>query len=99
MTTPLRGKVTDPGGTAQTLSGGGADSLLAHAPAAQRAGLDHTLHAAFATGNNALALTAGAVALAGAALVLGLSRQSRPKSPTTTDEGTVDARSATAAIE
>ncbi|MFD0339596.1 MFS transporter [Streptomyces sp. NPDC127117] len=99
MTTSLRSKVTDPVITAQTLSGGGADSLLAHTPATQRAGLEHTFHAAFATGHNTLALTAGAVALAGAALVLWLSRQPREDRPTATDETTTDARSASAAIE
>ncbi|MER5986579.1 MFS transporter [Streptomyces sp. NPDC001787] len=99
MTTSLQGKVTDPAATAQTLSGGGADSLLARTPATQRASLEHTLHAVFATGHNTLALTAGAVALAGAVLVLWLSRQPREKRPTAPDDTIPDARPATAAIE
>ncbi|MCX4967363.1 hypothetical protein OHA98_21870 [Streptomyces sp. NBC_00654] len=100
MTMSLQGKVTDPAATAQTLSGGGADSLLAHTPATQRASLEHTLHTVFATGHNTLALTAGAVALAGAALVLWLSRPPRQERPTAADENTTpDARPATAAIE
>ncbi|MCX4850348.1 MFS transporter [Streptomyces sp. NBC_00893] len=99
MTTSLRSKVADPVVTAQTLSGGGADSLLAHTPATQRAGLEHTLHAVFATAHNALALTAGAVALAGSALVLWLSRQSQKQHPTAAGETTTDAQPATTAIE
>ncbi|WP_327270850.1 MFS transporter [Streptomyces sp. NBC_01224] len=99
MTTSLRSNVTDPVVTAQTLSGGGADSLLAQVPAAQRAGLEHTLHAVFATGHNTLALTAGAVALAGAALVLWLSRQPREERSTALGETTTDTRPAAAAVE
>ncbi|MFH8369769.1 MFS transporter [Streptomyces sp. NPDC018031] len=71
----LRGEVPDPDTAAQTLSGGGADTLLAAVPTGQRASLDHTLHTVFATGHNTLALTAGGVALAGALLVLGLTRR------------------------
>lgn len=71
----LNGEVTDPHATAHTLSGGGADTLIAAAPAGRRASLDHTLHAVFATAHNTLALTAGAVALAGVALVLILTRR------------------------
>ncbi|MEE1767369.1 hypothetical protein PUR34_04045 [Streptomyces sp. JV185] len=99
VTTSLHSKVADPVVTAQTLSGGGADSLLAHTPATQRAGLEHTLHAVFATGHNALALTAGAVALAGSAHVLWLSRQPREQHPAAAGETTTDAQPATSAIE
>ncbi|GAU70290.1 putative drug efflux pump [Streptomyces sp. NBRC 110611] len=73
----LHGKVADASGTAQTLTGGGADTLVTHAPAGQRPGLEHTLHAAFAAGHNTLALTAGALALLGAALVRYLTRTRR----------------------
>ncbi|MFE3147380.1 MFS transporter [Streptomyces sp. NPDC059218] len=97
MTTSLRGEVTDPALTARTLAGGGADTLLSHTPATQRAGLEHTLHAVFASGHNTLALTAGSVALAGSALVLWLSRQPRNERPTAPGETTTDTRSATAA--
>ncbi|MFJ8855493.1 MFS transporter [Streptomyces sp. NPDC102437] len=99
MTTSLHSKVADPLVTAQTLSGGGADSLLAHTPATQRAGLEHTLHAVFATGHNTLALSAGAVALAGAVLVLWLSRQPQEQHPAAAGETTTGAQPATSAIE
>jgi hypothetical protein len=99
MTTSLHSKVADPVVTAQTLSGGGADSLLAHTPATQRAGLEHTLHAVFATGHNTLALSAGAVALAGAVLVLWLSRQPQEQHPAAAGETTTGAQPATSAIE
>ncbi|MFF8791090.1 MFS transporter [Streptomyces sp. NPDC015125] len=79
MTNSLDGTVADPAGAAQTLSGGGAGTLLSAAPAGQRAAFDHTLHAVFAGGHNTLALTAGALAVAGAACVFWLTR--RPESP------------------
>ncbi|MFJ2766339.1 DHA2 family efflux MFS transporter permease subunit [Streptomyces sp. NPDC087300] len=85
MRVSLDGEVTDASGTAQTLSGGGADTLLAAVPGELRPGLDHTLHAAFATGHNTLALTAGALCSAGAGLVVWLTRAPR-------DEGTGHAR-------
>lgn len=79
MTASLEGKVTDAPAAAGTLSGGGADALLSAAPDDLRPGLDHTLHAAFATGHNTLALTAGALCLAGAVLVRWLTRRPRDK--------------------
>lgn len=99
MTTSLHGKVADPGGAARTLSGGGADALLAAVPADRRPGLDHLLHATFATGHNTLALTAGALALAGAALVLWLTRTPRPERPAALADQDTDALPATAAVE
>ncbi|GAA1386074.1 MFS transporter [Kitasatospora putterlickiae] len=66
----LEDEVTDPHRAAQALSSGGADGLIAAAPAGQRDALEHTLRAVFADGHNALALTAGALAIVGAALVL-----------------------------
>ncbi|MDI2127865.1 MFS transporter [Yinghuangia seranimata] len=81
MTTSLDGDVADPAAAARTLSGGGADALLAATPADHRPGLDHALHAAFATAHNTLALTAGALSLAGAALVLHLTRRPHPGQP------------------
>lgn len=75
MSHSLRGEVPDPDAAAQTLSGGGADTLLAAVPAGERPSLDHTLDAAFAAGHNILALTACGVALAGAVLVLWLTRR------------------------
>ena len=77
----LAGEVADPHGVARTLSGSGADTLLAAAPADRRASLDDTLHAVFATGHNTLALVAGAVTLAAAALVLVLTRRSGDEAP------------------
>ncbi|SED53517.1 drug resistance transporter, EmrB/QacA subfamily [Streptomyces sp. 2224.1] len=79
MTGSLDGKVADPAGAAQSLSGGGAGTLVAAAPAGQRASFDHTLRAVFAGGHNTLALTAGALAVAGAACVFWLTR--RPEVP------------------
>ncbi|MEU5211821.1 MFS transporter [Streptomyces sp. NPDC020742] len=86
MSRSLDGTTTDPHRTAQTLSGGGADTLLATAPAGQRQALDHTVHAVFATAHNILALTAGALAMAGAALTLWLVRP--PKQPSGKASGT-----------
>ncbi|MEU7578656.1 MFS transporter [Streptomyces sp. NPDC041068] len=83
MTGALGGEVTDPGGTARTLSGGGADALLSATDGSHRASLEHTLRTAFATGHNTLALTAGATALACAALVLWLTRTRRACHDTT----------------
>jgi hypothetical protein len=77
MSRSLDGRTAAPEATAQTLSGGGADTLLAAVPAGERASFEHTLNAVFATGHNTLAVTAGALALAGAGLVLLLTR--RPK--------------------
>ncbi|MEU6990860.1 MFS transporter [Streptomyces sp. NPDC046465] len=81
MTRSLDDEVTDPHGAAQSLSGGGADTLAGAVPAGQRASFEHTLHAVFATGHNTLALTAGAVALAGAGCVLWLTRPSTGRRP------------------
>ncbi|MFJ6569596.1 DHA2 family efflux MFS transporter permease subunit [Streptomyces sp. NPDC091292] len=81
MSRSLNGTVTDPGGTAQTLSGGGADRLLDAVPAGQRASFDDTLHAVFATGHNTLALTAGALAVGCAALVFWLTRHTAGTAP------------------
>ncbi|WP_223245442.1 MFS transporter [Streptomyces sp. CBMA156] len=77
----MEGKVTDPHQAAQTLSGGGADGLIAAAPAGRRGALEDTLHAVFATGHNTLALTAGALAMASAALVLFLTRHTGSEPP------------------
>lgn len=56
---------------------GGAGTLLTAAPAGQRTAFDHALHAGFAGGHNTLALTAGALAVAGAACVFWLTRHRR----------------------
>ncbi|WP_181923684.1 DHA2 family efflux MFS transporter permease subunit [Streptomyces inhibens] len=96
MTDALHGEVADPGSTAQTLSGGGADTLLATVPSSHRPVLEHTLRAAFATGHNTLALTAAAATLACAALVLWLTRTGPPP-PSTPPAPDPDTRSATAA--
>ncbi|MFF8228978.1 hypothetical protein [Streptomyces caelestis] len=77
MTDALHDEVVEPGAVAQRLAGGG-DALLTTVPASHRPGLGHTLHAAFATGHNTLALTA---ALACAALVLWLTRTGRRQHP------------------
>ncbi|WP_326615993.1 DHA2 family efflux MFS transporter permease subunit [Streptomyces decoyicus] len=80
MNRSLNDVVPDPENTAQTLSGGGADTLLAATPAGARSAFGHTLHSVFATAHNTLALTAGALAITGAALVLRLTRR-RPNPP------------------
>ncbi|WP_326691617.1 MULTISPECIES: MFS transporter [unclassified Streptomyces] len=81
MSRSLDGEAADPEATARTLSGGGADTLLAAVPAGERASFEHTLHAVFATGHNTLALTAGALSVAGAALVLWLTRRPKAAEP------------------
>ncbi|MGW9176734.1 hypothetical protein [Streptomyces decoyicus] len=80
MNRSLNGVVPDPESAAQTLSGGGADTLLAATPAGERTAFGHTLHSVFATAHNTLALTAGALAVTGAAVVLCLTRR-RPNPP------------------
>ncbi|UQA90863.1 MFS transporter [Streptomyces halobius] len=82
MGNALSGQVADPHEVAQTLSGGGAGSLLGQAPGPERATLDHTLHAAFAAGHNTLALTAAVVLLLSAVAVLLLTRRLRPRRDT-----------------
>lgn len=68
----------DPHATARVLAGGGARELLARVPEARRAATDHALHAAFASGLNAAAVTAGAAGLVAGAVVLVLVR-SKPQ--------------------
>ncbi|MEU6328750.1 MFS transporter [Streptomyces sp. NPDC047049] len=96
MTGSLDGQVADPAGAAQTLSGGGAGTLLAAAPAGQRASFDRTLHAVFAGGHNTLALTAGALAVAGAACVFWLTR--RPEVPEPLSEAVAGRPAETAGV-
>ncbi|WP_217164047.1 MFS transporter [Streptomyces sp. AC512_CC834] len=89
MAHSLNGRVADPDGTARVLSGGGADALLDAAPAGQREALQDSLHAVFATGHNTLALSAGALATACAALVFWLTRRSKsPAADGATEEPT-----------
>jgi EmrB/QacA subfamily drug resistance transporter len=64
---------------AAAVSGGQAREVLAHAPAAQRAGLDLLIRAASASGLDAAMQLAGALGLAGAVAVIVLLR--RPSGP------------------
>ncbi|MEU6347592.1 MFS transporter [Streptomyces sp. NPDC046977] len=70
--------VPDPHATARVLAGGGARELLARVPEAQRPAADHALHAAFAAGLDAAAVTAGIAGLVAGAVVLVLVR-SKPQ--------------------
>ncbi|MFF3565865.1 MFS transporter [Streptomyces sp. NPDC002574] len=70
--------VPDPHTAARVLAGGGARGLLARVPEAQRPAADHALHAAFASGLNAAAVTAGVAGLLAGAVVLVLVR-SKPQ--------------------
>jgi EmrB/QacA subfamily drug resistance transporter len=81
MRDSLTVRTSDPDHAAQTLSGGGADTLLAQAPPQHRSTLDTHLHAVFATAHNTLTLTAAALLLCTAATVFLLTRpgQTRPE--------------------
>ncbi|MDX3078199.1 MFS transporter [Streptomyces sp. NPDC088354] len=70
--------VTDPHTAARVLAGGGARELLARVPEGRRPAADHALHAAFASGLNAAAVTAGIAGLVAGAVVLVLVR-SKPQ--------------------
>jgi EmrB/QacA subfamily drug resistance transporter len=66
--TGLTGHVTDPGATAQQLTGGGAHAIATQAPAAARSALEHLLRTAFVHGLNAVALIGAILALAAAVI-------------------------------
>jgi EmrB/QacA subfamily drug resistance transporter len=67
---------------APAVTGGQAGAVLAHAPAAQRAGLDGVIHAAAAAGLNLSFLVAGLLGLAGAVVaVVTLRRPAQPGGP------------------
>lgn len=57
-------------GVARELSGGGARDIIAHTPVPYRGTVSHVLHAALASGLDAAEMTAGAVGLLGALLVM-----------------------------
>lgn len=81
MQDTLHGHVPDPAATADAVTAGQADAVLAHTPTTTHAGLNHLLHQAFATGLNATYLVAGACGLLTGALALLLVRNPTPPSP------------------
>ncbi|MBY8887637.1 MFS transporter [Streptomyces sp. PTM05] len=81
MTHSLTGHVADPHGAASALAGGAAPELLAHTPPAARPAATHAVHAAFASGLDAAALTAGAVGVVAGVLVLLMVRNAPQRHP------------------
>jgi hypothetical protein len=65
-------------GIAHTVASGGAQGIVAHAPADVRAHLDTAIHTAAGSALGTTFLTAGLVGVLGAALVLVLMRERRP---------------------
>ena len=64
-------------GIAHTVASGGAQGVVAHAPAGARASLDAAVHGAVGTALGTTFLTAGLAGVVGAALVLALMREDR----------------------
>lgn len=72
------GLFSRPAAAAAQASQGGAYALIA--ASSHRAAASHVVHAAYASGQNAIYLTAGVAALLGGLLVLALVRPERPAS-------------------
>ncbi|MEZ0089384.1 MFS transporter [Streptacidiphilus sp. EB129] len=88
------GRVADPHAAASALGGGRAGALVAAAPEQQRAGLEHLVHAAFATGLDRVYLVAGLTGLTAGLLVLTLVR----RGPAPTQESRPTPKPQTAAV-
>jgi len=71
------GSFADPHGIAQALTGGQAHAVIAGAPTARRAAVEHAVRAAFAAGLDRVYLISGVVALVAGVLVLALVRPRR----------------------
>jgi predicted MFS family arabinose efflux permease len=76
-----RGHLPDPAAAARALGGGQAHSLLARAPAGQRATIDHLVHQAVAAGLSQVCLAAAAMGLLAGLLVLILLRSPSAQPP------------------
>jgi hypothetical protein len=73
--------VSDSGRLAKAVAGGQSQAVLQKTPPAARSGLDHAIHAAFASGLNATLVIAGVAALIGAVVAAVALRPSTAEQP------------------